>query len=80
MRKEVQKQLQELCSEYCGCKIELEDELIETKRLSSIRLFELLCELEEMYSIEFSRDEITCVNNFSTVNNMVDIVVRKRME
>ena len=29
MRKEVQKQLQELCSEYCGCRVELEDELIE---------------------------------------------------
>ncbi len=68
----------EICQEYCDGKIANENEdLFESGLLNSYRLLELLCELENAFSIEFLPEEMNDTEHFSTIVHMVDLIEHK---
>ncbi len=69
-----------ICSELCCRELFVEEELITTGILDSYKLMELVCSLEDEFSITFSPEEIMELDHFSSVNHIVDIVSRKQNE
>lgn len=66
-----------LCEELCCKQVGTEEQLIAEGMLDSFKLMELICSLEEEFGITFVPDEITELDNFSTINSIVEIIKTK---
>ncbi len=73
----MENKIYELCRRLSGKNISIEDELIESRILDSFRIIELMSELENLYQIEFTQEEITQLENFSTVKKITRTVMEK---
>lgn len=73
----MERSIYEMCKEICCRDILLEEELIESGYLTSYEIMELVSLLEERYNIEFSCEEITDLDNFSNVENIIKVVKSK---
>lgn len=69
----IKKIIKKLCLE----EIEDDEELLESKRLNSFQLLEMICELETAYGIEFSPDEIGEIDHFSSINHIWELISEK---
>lgn len=76
----MKKRIWKLCEQYCQMNITLEEELLHSKILSSYDLFELICELETEFKIEFSREELSEMENWSSVASMIKLLKSKGIE
>ena len=73
----MENEIHNFCIKVCCKEVGMQDELIVSGLLNSYDLMELISILHERFSIEFSIEEITETNNFSTVDNLIKIVKNK---
>lgn len=73
----MQERIMKLCEELCCKQVGTEEQLIAEGMLDSFKLMELICSLEEEFGITFVPDEITELDNFSTINSIVEIIKTK---
>lgn len=62
---------------YLTDNVSADDELLDSKILSSYDLVELICELETLCDIKFTRDDIQNMENWSTINNIINLIKSK---
>lgn len=67
----------EMCEKLCNKKLMTDEQLIITGLFDSFQLMELICNLEEGFHVTFLPEEISNLENFSCVNNIVDIINTK---
>lgn len=68
----------EICNDVCHKELSVDEQLIITGLLDSFKIMELICSLEEEFHIEFLPEEISELDNFSCVNHIINIVVKKK--
>lgn len=73
----MQEKILEICRNLCCKEITADEQLLATGLLYSFKIMELLCTLEEEFSIVFEPKEITNMENFSSANNIIELVKRK---
>lgn len=73
----MEKKILEICKELCCREISYGEPLITTGILDSYKIMEIMCNLEEEFHITFLPEEISDMENFSTVNNMIALCKRK---
>lgn len=66
-----------ICERYCGKEIETKEELIKSKLINSFSLLEMICEIESKFEIEFEPGDVSKAENFSTVENIVKLLINK---
>lgn len=74
---EIEEKVLELCEDLCCQKLSADEQLIASGLLDSFKIMELICSLEEMFSIAFLPEEIMETDYFSCVNNIVRLVGNK---
>lgn len=67
----------EICEKLCGKRIDFDEDLVNTWLLDSFQIMELISQLEDFYGIRFTVEEISKIENFSSVNKIVETVERK---
>ncbi len=67
----------EIIQTECGGVLSEDEELIRSKRMKSVQLFAIICALEEEFSVRFEPEEIGNLENFSTIDAIEQLVVRK---
>lgn len=65
-----------LLEKQCGEYVSREKELIASGVIGSYQLFELICDLEEVFDIRFSQEDIKEVSHFSSVHAIMDTIKR----
>lgn len=73
----MEKRIREICEELCCKDLQPDEQLISTKLLNSFKIMELICELEEEFHIIFEPDEITNLDHFSCIAQIVTVVEKK---
>lgn len=73
----MQEKILKICEDLCCRRLLMDEELIKTGLLYSFKIMELICTLEEEFPIVFEPEEISNLEHFSSVNNIVEIVSRK---
>lgn len=73
----MQEKILEICRNLCCKEITADEQLLATGLLYSFKIMELICTLEEEFSIVFESEEITNMENFYSVNNIIELVKRK---
>lgn len=73
----MKKKIIEICEALCCKELALDEQLILTGVMDSFKIMELICALEEEFQITFLPEEITELDNFSCINQIVDIVDKK---
>ncbi len=63
-----------LCKKQCGAEVSVEEELLESGKLSSFQLLELICDMEENFGILLAPEEIREVSNFASVKAMARLI------
>lgn len=69
-----------MCENICRKKLEADEQLIITGLFDSSGIIELIANLEDEYQIVFFPEDILNLDNFSCVNNIVNIVKIKLEE
>lgn len=69
--------INDIIKKHCGIEVSDDQELIKSKILNSFQFFEVICELEEVYGINLSPEEIGKFENFSTIKNIVAMLKNK---
>jgi acyl carrier protein len=67
----------EICRELCCKEVAEDEQLIASGLLDSFKIMELVCSLEEEFHITFLPEEISELDHFSSVNQMVELVREK---
>ena len=73
MKEEIFKILKKICYK----EISVDNNLIVEGIIDSFLILELICELEEVYNITFEPEEIADLNNFSYVENISELIIKK---
>lgn len=63
-----------ICEDVCMAEISKEDELIAMGMLDSFKIIELVNSLEDKFNIKFSPEEISNMDIFCCVKNIVNFV------
>ena len=66
-----------ICADLCGRELAPDEPLIVSGLLDSFGIMELVCTLEDEFQIDFLPKEITNLDNFSSVNSIMDLVKAK---
>lgn len=69
--------IKEIIKSHCLKEVQDEEELLKSGLLDSFKLLEVICELEDIYQVELSPEDIGDMENFSSVKNMRDLISRK---
>lgn len=77
MNFEIRNKIENIYAEYCGRKVEYEEEVMDSGLLSSMKLFDLICEVESVFDIQFEKCEMTNIDNFRTIKNVVFLIEAK---
>ncbi len=64
----------ELLKKQCGEEVPKDKELLASGLLGSFQLFDLVCDLEETFDIQFRQADIKEVSRFSSVNAILDMI------
>lgn len=70
----------EICCRCCNKKLEPDEAILGTGILSSYELFYMVCELENELGIELSREDITNMDNFTSLRKIICLIEEKYME
>ncbi len=73
----MREKIAEIVQAECGRTLSEDEELIRSKKMKSVQLFAVICALEEEFDICFEPDEIGNIENFSSIDAMERLVVRK---
>lgn len=73
----MEERVMEICEDLCCKELTTDEQLVVSGLLSSFKIMELICSLEEEYHIKFIPEEITNPDNFACVNSIVAIVNTK---
>lgn len=73
----MKKRIIQICEDLCCKNIEKDEQLIETGILDSYKIMELISGLELEFHISLHKDDISDLNNFACVDNIVDLICRK---
>lgn len=69
--------IKKIIENYCLKEVEDEEELLKSDLLNSFQLLEVICELEDVYQVELSPEDIEDMDNFSSVKNIRNLIDRK---
>lgn len=64
----------ELLKKQCGESVPGDKELLTSGVIGSYQLFELICDLEETFDIQFHQEDLKEIEHFSSVNAIMDII------
>lgn len=70
----IEQKILKICENLCCKKLSIDEQLIVTGLLDSFKIMELICGMEEEFSITFQPEEMTELENFSCVNNIISMV------
>lgn len=73
----MQEEILKICEEICGTGISVNEQLIVEGLLDSYGIMELISDLENKFNISFLPEEITDLNNFSSISHILGIVKKK---
>ena len=73
----MEERILEICEDLCCKELSTDEQLIITGLLDSFKIMDLICSLEEAFSITFLPEEIMEINYFSNVNNIIGLVKNK---
>lgn len=69
--------IKDICQNLCCKEIDPEEQLIISGQLDSFNFMKLICRLEEEFHITFLPEEISDLDNFSSVSHIAMVVHRK---
>lgn len=73
----MEEKILDVLKEYLTDNVSADDELLNSKILNSYDLVELICELETLCDIKFTRNDIQNMENWSTINNIINLIKSK---
>lgn len=69
--------IKEIIKHHCLKEVQDEEELLKSGLLDSFMLLEVICELEDTYQLELSPEDISNMENFTSVKNIRELISRK---
>lgn len=73
---QLEEMIRELLKKQCGEDVSRDRELLVSGVIGSFQLFELVCDLEEIFDIRFRQEDLKEVSHFSSVNAIMDTLER----
>lgn len=71
--------IKDIYCRYCNKIVGMDENIIETKLVSSYELFDMICEIEETLDVTFEKDDLTSIENFACVNYVIALLNDKYM-
>lgn len=69
--------IKEIIKRHCLKEVQDDDELLKSGLLNSYQLLEVICELEDIYQVELSPEDIGDMENFSSVKSIRELISRE---
>lgn len=68
----------QICQDVCNRQLNGDELLFSDHIISSYMFLKLLTKLESQFEIEFLPDEISDINNFETIDKIIELITSKR--
>lgn len=63
-----------LLKKQCGEEVPKNRELLTSGVIGSFQLFELICDLEEAFAVQFRQEDLKEMSHFSSANAIMDMI------
>lgn len=73
---QLEKRVCELLKKQCGEEVSKGKDLLASGIIGSFQLFDLVCDLEDVFDIRFRQEDLKEVSHFSSVNAIMDTLKR----
>lgn len=72
--RQVEEMIETLIKKQCGEDVSRDKELLVSGVIGSFQLFEMICDLEEIFDIRFRQEDLKEISHFSSVNAIMNTI------